>query len=187
MLPAGPTDLERSLMKKCPFCAEEIQDDAVKCRHCGEMMFKGDQSKAKCLEIKGNERTIAMWCHLITLVGFVMPFGNFLGPLIIWLLKKDEYPLVDDQGRESLNFQITIFIYTLISGILMFLLVGFLLIVVVGLFALIQVIIASMSASNGQRYRYPLCIRFINPPQEKEEKDVPEQSEPAQPGQDQGA
>ena len=103
----------------------------------------------------------AMWCHLGTFSGVLIPFGNFLAPLLIWLLKKDEDPLVDDQGKESLNFQISVFLYAIVSGMLVFLFVGIFLLLVLALFAIVQVIKASLSASEGKSYRYPLCMRFI--------------------------
>ena len=71
--------------------------------------------------IESNERTFAMLCHLSALIGFFIPFGHIIGPLIIWLIKKDTSKLVDDQGRESLNFQISLTIYIFILTILAFL------------------------------------------------------------------
>ena len=56
-----------------------------------------------------------MLCHLSSLAGSVIPFGNIVGPLVVWLIKKDEYAFVDDQGKESLNFQISITIYTVVG------------------------------------------------------------------------
>ena len=103
----------------------------------------------------------AMWCHLGTFSGILIPLGNFLVPLLIWLLKKDEDPLVEDQGKESLNFQISVFLYAVVSGMLVFLFVGIFLLLVLALFAIVQVIKASLSASEGKSYRYPLCMRFI--------------------------
>jgi uncharacterized protein len=104
---------------------------------------------------------IAMWCHLGAFSGVLIPFGNFLVPLVIWLLKKDEDPFVDDQGKESLNFQISVFLYGIMSGILTFFIVGIFLLIVLALFTVVQVIRASIAASVGEKYRYPLCIRFI--------------------------
>lgn len=104
---------------------------------------------------------LAMWCHLGSFAGIIMPLGNFIVPFIIWLAKKDEDPLVDDQGKESLNFQISVFLYAIIGGILVFLVVGVFLLLVLALFTIVQVIKASMAASEGVEYRYPLCIRFI--------------------------
>jgi hypothetical protein len=149
-------------MKKCPFCAEQIQEEAIKCKCCGEALALSDEARRKYGRLKGNENTIAMWCHLSTFAGILVPFGNFLAPLLIWLSKKDEYPLVDDQGRESLNFQITVFLYSLAGIILTFLIIGFLFLIVVMLFAVIQVIKAGIAASRGQRYRYPFCLRIMS-------------------------
>lgn len=103
----------------------------------------------------------AMLCHLTALSGLVIPFGNIIGPLVIWLMKKDVYPVVDDQGKESLNFQISIFIYLIASAILIIILIGIILMVAVGVFAIVMTIIASIKANEGVKYRYPLCIRLI--------------------------
>ncbi len=105
--------------------------------------------------------SIVMWCHLSAFAGVIIPFGNLLGPLFVWLWKRDEDPLVEDQGRESLNFQISILLYSLVAGILTLIFVGFILLIALGLFAAIQVIIAAIQADKGNKYRYPLCIRFI--------------------------
>jgi uncharacterized Tic20 family protein len=109
-----------------------------------------------------DERMWAMFAHLSALAGFVIPFGSILGPLIIWQIKKNEYPLVDDQGKEALNFQITMAIAFVASLILIVVLIGFVLIWVVGLFDLIMIVIASIRANNGERYRYPFTLRLVN-------------------------
>jgi hypothetical protein len=109
-----------------------------------------------------DERTWAMLCHLSTLAGFVIPFGNIVGPLVMWTIKKDEFPLVEDQGKEALNFQISMTIYIIASVILIFLLVGIPLLIGLGLFDLIVTVIAAINANDGVKYRYPLCIRFVS-------------------------
>jgi hypothetical protein len=109
-----------------------------------------------------DERTWAMLCHLSTLAGFVIPFGNIAGPLVIWSIKKDAFPLVEDQGKEALNFQISMTIYVIASIILIFLLVGIPLLIGLGLFDLIVTVIAAINANDGVKYRYPLCIRFVS-------------------------
>lgn len=113
-------------------------------------------------QLSSEERNWGMFCHLSALAGFIIPFGNIIGPLIIWLVKRDQFPFVKDQGKESLNFQISILIYIAVSAVLALLLIGFLLMAAVGVFCLIMVIMASVKANEGVAYRYPLCIRFIN-------------------------
>jgi uncharacterized Tic20 family protein len=113
-------------------------------------------------QMSKDEKTWGMLCHLSALAGFIIPFGNIIGPLIIWLLKREEYPFVADQGKESLNFQISILVYIAVGMVLVLLLVGFAILAVVGLFSLIMIILASVKANEGVVFRYPLCIRFIN-------------------------
>src|SRR4030095_4613838 len=108
-----------------------------------------------------DERTWGMLAHLSALAGYVIPFGNIVGPLVIWLLKKDQSSFVDDQGKEALNFQISLNIYFIISGILILLLVGIPLLIVLPIFGLIMIIIAAIKANEGVPYRYPLTIRLI--------------------------
>ena len=110
-----------------------------------------------------DERNWAMLSHLLALVGyFAVPLGNVIAPLIIYLMKKDESPFVADQARESLNFQISVCIYLLISGVLVLILIGLLLLAVVGVAGAILTIIASVKAANGVAYRYPLTLRLIS-------------------------
>jgi len=109
-----------------------------------------------------DEKLWAMLCHLGALALFLgVPFGNILAPLVIWLVKKDELPLVDDQGREALNFQISITIYLIVAAISIIALIGIVLVPAVMLFDLVMVIIAALKANDGIAYRYPLCIRLI--------------------------
>ncbi len=109
-----------------------------------------------------NEQNMGMLCHLLALSGFLIPgVGNIVGPLVIWLMKKEAMPFVDSQGKESLNFQITITIAAIIGFILCFVFIGFLLLPVIAIFALVCVILASIETSNGKPYRYPFCIRLI--------------------------
>jgi uncharacterized Tic20 family protein len=109
-----------------------------------------------------DERMWAMFAHLSALAGFIIPFGSILGPLIIWQIKKNEYPLVDDQGKEALNFQITMAIAFIACLILMIVLIGIILIWIVGLFDLVMIVIAAIKANNGERYRYPFTLRLVN-------------------------
>ena len=108
-------------------------------------------------------RTWGMLCHLTALSQLVgVPFGHILGPLIIWLIKKSDFPFVDEQGKESLNFQISMTIYGIVAGILVFVVVGIPLLIALAIADVVLVIMASVAASNGKSYRYPLTIRFIS-------------------------
>ncbi len=102
-----------------------------------------------------EERTSAMLCHLLGLV-------SVIGPLVLWLIKKDESPLVDDQGKESVNFQITVLIAYFVAGLTCFLGVGVVLVPVISIGNLVLIIIAAVRANEGERYRYPICLRLIN-------------------------
>jgi uncharacterized Tic20 family protein len=106
-------------------------------------------------------RTWAMLCHIGAFAGYIIPFGHIIAPLIIWLIKKDESPLVADQGKESLNFQISITIYAIVALLLTLILIGYILFVAIMIFDLVMVIIAAVRANSGEKYRYPLCIRLI--------------------------
>ncbi|MBK7103772.1 MAG: DUF4870 domain-containing protein [Ignavibacteriae bacterium] len=108
-----------------------------------------------------DERMWAMIAHLSAVVGFVIPFGNVIAPLLIWILKKDESAFINDQGKEALNFQISVTIYAFISIILVFLLIGIPILIALAIFVLIFVIIASINSYDGKAYRYPLTIRLI--------------------------
>lgn len=94
--------------------------------------------------------------HILCLVGFPI-----IGPLIIWLMKKDQSPYLDAQGRELLNFQISYFIYAMISVVLIAVLIGIVLIFVVGIASLVFTIIGLVKAADGKVYRFPLCIRML--------------------------
>ncbi|WP_306673822.1 DUF4870 domain-containing protein [Tahibacter caeni] len=116
-----------------------------------------------------EERQWAMFAHLSALLGALLTggVGVFIGPLVIWLIKKETMPFVDDQGKEALNFNITI----AIVGVALFLLtvitfgIGILLTLPVGLAVtvawLVLTVIAAIKSSEGVSYRYPLTLRLV--------------------------
>jgi uncharacterized protein len=112
--------------------------------------------------LTSDERNWGMAAHLSSLSGFVIPLGNIIGPLVVWLIKREQYPYVDAQGKEAVNFNISILIYGIVSAILILLLVGILLIIAVLIAWLVLTIVAAVKAANGEGYRYPLTIRFIS-------------------------
>ncbi len=110
-----------------------------------------------------SARKWAMGCHLIALVGLIgNGIGFLLGPLIVWLVKKDEHPFIDEQGKEAVNFQITMFAAAIVSGLLVLVLIGIVLLVLVGLAMVIFPIIAAIKANEGKHYRYPFSFRLIS-------------------------
>ena len=124
-------------------------------------MTTNNVTETKEIEQNPEAKNWAMFCHLSALVGFIIPFGNIIGPLIIWQMKKNEFPFVDDQGKQALNFQISMTIYIFVSILLIIIAVGILLLIILGVVSLILTVIAAINASNGTSYRYPLTIEFV--------------------------
>ena len=115
-----------------------------------------------------TERNWCLWCHLSALAGYVIPLGTILGPLIVWQMKRSEFPAVDQHGKEALNFQLSVLIYLLASGAAAFVgmlfCIGWLLIPVVcaiPVISLVFTIIAGIKAGDGVLYRYPLTLRLV--------------------------
>jgi uncharacterized protein len=102
-----------------------------------------------------DDRLFAMLLYVLSI-----PF-MVLGPLLIWLLKRENSEFVDFHGKEYFNFIISFTIYSIVSSILMIVLIGFILIFVVGVAALVLTIIAAVKAYQGEAFRIPLVIRFI--------------------------
>ena len=125
----------------------------------GEIMSENPQVPP---QVSKDEQNWAMICHLSALAGFVIPFGNVVGPLVAWLIKKDTMPLVDQHGKEALNFQITVAIAVLVCIPLMFVLIGIPMLFIVGIGALVLTIMAGIKVANGQLdYKYPFALRLI--------------------------
>ena len=110
---------------------------------------------------KQEERSLGLACHLLAFVGMVFPFGNILGPLVIWRVKKDDSAFVDDQGKEALNFNITIAIAGFVAFLLTFVVIGAVLLPIIGIFWLVMTIVAAVKANGGEHYRSPLTTRLV--------------------------
>ncbi len=108
-----------------------------------------------------SERNWAMLCHLSAFAGYLFPFGHIIGPLVVWLFKGESLALVSDQGREALNFQLSMTIYYVVAGVLILAVIGIPLLVALVLFHLVMIVVASVKAKGGERYRYPLTIRMV--------------------------
>lgn len=103
-----------------------------------------------------DDKTMAMLCHLLAI------FTGFLGPLILWLVKKDQSPYIDEQGKEALNFQITVAIALFVSGLLTYVCIGAFLLPLVWLGNLIFCIMACVAANKGEHYKYPVSLRLVS-------------------------
>ena len=100
--------------------------------------------------------------HLSALAAFVAPFlGAVIGPLVVWLLKRDHSAFASDCAKEALNFNITVAIAALVCGLLMLILVGFVLLPLLGIAWVVFTIIAAIKANEGELYRYPFTLRLI--------------------------
>jgi hypothetical protein len=113
-------------------------------------------------EEESQSRIWGMLCHLTALLGLVgIPLGNIFGPLLIWLYKKKTYAFVDTQGKESLNFQITMTILVLCAALMIYMKIGMMIIFVLAAINVVLVIIASIQAYRGETYHYPFKIQFF--------------------------
>jgi uncharacterized Tic20 family protein len=108
-----------------------------------------------------KERNWSMICHLSAFASYFFPFGGIIGPLICWLSKRDESVWINLNGRNSLNFNLSILLYIVLAIPLCFIIIGIPIIMALATLKIICIIIASIKASKGQLFRYPLTIPFI--------------------------
>src|SRR5438128_10652591 len=109
-----------------------------------------------------NVRSWNILCHASALFGVFLHFpGHLLGPLIVWLAKRDDSPEIDAHGKESLNFQISMLVYNGIAAVFCLVLVGFAFLAVLWVLNAVFVIVASIQASDRKLYRYPMTTRSI--------------------------
>ena len=109
-----------------------------------------------------NVRTWTALCHASALLGVLLHFpGHLLGPLLVWLIKRGDSPEIDAHGKEALNFQISMLLYSFVAGVFCLILIGFVFLAILWVLNAVFVIIAAIQASEGKFYRYPMTIRFI--------------------------
>ena len=122
-----------------------------------------DQSSPPTPSTSSNVRTWCVLCHASALLGLFFHFlGHIGGPLIVWLMKRGVSPEIDANGKESLNFQISMLIYDAVAAILCIVLIGIPILIALWILNTVLVIIASVKTSEGKFYRYPFIIRFIS-------------------------
>jgi hypothetical protein len=108
-----------------------------------------------------NAKQWAMLLHFSLLAGFVVPFAGLIVPIIIWQLKKTEFPEIDAHGKVVVNWMISLIIYGAVCFLLSFILIGIPLLIVLGALAVIFPIIGGIKANNGELWKYPLSIPFL--------------------------
>ncbi len=116
-------------------------------------------------EVSRDARTWAMLCHLAglgwMLVWIVPVIGGVVGALVVWQIKRDDDPFIDEHGQEALNFQISMLLYWIVAMLLCLTCIGFVLVPIVAALDVIFALVAAIKAGNGKTYHYPLSIRFI--------------------------
>jgi uncharacterized Tic20 family protein len=139
--------------RTCPACAARLDQHAATCPQCGANLAEGGANQAT--------GATAVAAHLSTFAGLVVPFGSVIGPLAVWLTRRDRDPFIDDAGREALNFGISIAIYGVVALVGTLMLVG-IPVLIVGVIAwVVLASLAAVKASQGQAYRYPLTMRLV--------------------------
>ena len=112
--------------------------------------------------IPRDARKWAMLCHIMALVGLLgNGIGFVLGPLLVWMVKKEDHPFVDEQGKEAVNFQITMLLLAIVCFLLMFLVIGLVLLPIVLIVAVVSSVIGAIKSNEGEHYRYPFSLRLI--------------------------
>lgn len=112
-------------------------------------------------ELSPEVRNWALGAHLSAFLGAWVALA-FLGPLVVWLVKREEHPFIAVHAKEALNFNISVLIYVFVAVILSFLLIGIPILITIGIAWIVLTILAAVKASNGEAYRYPLTIRFVS-------------------------
>jgi uncharacterized Tic20 family protein len=111
-----------------------------------------------------REKNLAMLCHLIALTGFIIPFGNILGPLIVWMIGKSDSDFVNEHGKASLNFQISLTLFFIVSVFLILFIGPIAVVLMAGslLYAVVMIIVNGVKAHNGEDGAYTLTIQFLS-------------------------
>ncbi len=121
-----------------------------------------EASQAEAKQLTHDERQFAMFCHFAAFAGLIIPLGSIIGPLVMWLIKKDESAFINYHGKEALNFNITMALVSIVCFVLIFVVIGILLLPLVMIFWLVMVIIAGIKANDGIEYRYPFSLRLVS-------------------------
>jgi uncharacterized Tic20 family protein len=146
----------------CPACSARLDRQAPTCPNCdADLAAVGANQATRSGAVDQEARTIAVAAHLSTFAGLVVPFGSVIGPLAVWLRRRERDPFIDDAGREALNFGISIAVYGLVALVAALMLVGIPLLIAGVIAWVVLASLAAVRASQGQSYRYPLTMRLV--------------------------
>lgn len=120
-----------------------------------------DESKQQVASSDKNARMWSMFLHLSLLSNFIIPIAGIIAPIVIWQIKKDEYPIVDAHGKNAVNWIISAVIYGAVCLILTLAVIGIFLLAILGVLAIVFPVIAGIKANNGEVWKYPLSIQFL--------------------------
>jgi uncharacterized Tic20 family protein len=150
------------MQRTCPACSARLDHQAQTCPQCGATLAAGGANQATGAGATDQTvRNTAVAAHLSTFAGLVVPFGSVIGPLTVWLTRRDRDPFIDQAGREALNFGITIAIYGAVLLVAALMLVGIPLLMVGVVAWVVLSSLAAVKVSQGQPYRYPLTLRLV--------------------------
>ena len=148
------------MQRTCPACSARLDQHVTSCPNCGATLAAGGGIETT-ESVDEEIRTTAVVAHLSTFAGLIVPFGSVIGPLAVWLTRRDRDPFIDQAGREALNFGITIAIYGSVLVVAALMLVGIPLLMAGVVAWVVLASLAAVKASQGQTYRYPLTMRLI--------------------------
>jgi hypothetical protein len=119
---------------------------------------------ASTMSVADTEKDTRLWgmiLHLSVLAGHVVPYAGLIAPIVIWQLKKNELPGIDQHGKNAVNWIISFIIYSVVCILLIFVIIGIPMMIILGVLGLIFPIIAGIKANNGEYWKYPLSITFF--------------------------
>lgn len=163
---ASKADTTESVEKVDEVFSEEAQervDSQDKAKH-QERVFEGEAEVLGAESATGDEKSWSMFAHLaafVAMVPLIPVIGMVLGPLVVWLMKKESMPLVAENGKEALNFNISMFIAYCVALILCFILIGIPLLFGLIIFHFVVTIMAAIKASEGGVYKYPFSLKLV--------------------------
>jgi len=150
------------MQRTCPACSARLDHHATSCPQCGTNLTAGGGNETTETGAMDQEiRNAAVAAHLSNFAGLIVPFGSIIGPLAVWLTRRDRDPFIDQAGREALNFGISIAVYGSVVLVAALMLVGIPLLIVGVIAWVVLASLAAVKASQGQTYRYPLTLRLV--------------------------